>query len=95
MLANIPASGTAIIEKLNEEHHKTKFPIVYTSADSVFQIALDTDLIPLETLYDWCKIARRILDEGEYGLERNTLLLKIGDGVRDWNHLPYLNKLNT
>ena len=58
ILANIPASGTAIIEKLNDEHHKTKFPIVYTSADSVFQIALDTDLIPLETLYEWCKIAR-------------------------------------
>ena len=70
ILANIPASGTAIIEKLNEEHHKTKFPIVYTSADSVFQIALDTDLIPLETLYEWCKIARKILDEGNYNVAR-------------------------
>ena len=45
ILANCPASGTAIIEKLNNEHHETKFPIVYTSADSVFQIAVDTDLI--------------------------------------------------
>ena len=70
ILANIPASGTAIIEKLNEEHHKTKYPIVYTSADSVFQIALDTDLIPLETLYKWCEIARRILDEGKYNVAR-------------------------
>ena len=70
VLANIPASGTAIIEKLNEEHHKTKYPIVYTSADSVFQIALDTDLIPLETLYEWCKIARRILDDGNYNVAR-------------------------
>ena len=70
VLANIPASGTAIIEKLNEEHHKTKYPIVYTSADSVFQIALDTDLIPLETLYKWCEIARRILDEGKYNVAR-------------------------
>ena len=70
ILANIPASGTAIIEKLNEEHHKTKFPIVYTSADSVFQIALDTDLIPLETLYEWCKIARNLLDEGNYNVAR-------------------------
>ena len=70
ILANIPASGTAIIEKLNDEHHKTKFPIVYTSADSVFQIALDTDMIPLETLYDWCKIARRLLDEGNYNVAR-------------------------
>ena len=70
ILANIPASGTAIIEKLNDEHHKTKFPIVYTSADSVFQIALDTDLIPLETLYEWCRIARKLLDEGHYNVAR-------------------------
>ena len=70
VLANIPASGTAIIEKLNDEHHSTKFPIVYTSADSVFQIAVDTDFIPLETLYDWCKIARKLLDEGDYNTAR-------------------------
>jgi phosphopentomutase len=70
ILANIPASGTAIIEELNEEHHKTKFPIVYTSADSVYQIAVDTDIIPLETLYDWCKIARKLLDEGNYNVAR-------------------------
>ena len=70
VLANIPASGTAIIEKLNEEHYKTKFPIVYTSADSVFQIALDTDMIPLETLYEWCRIARHLLDEGNYNTAR-------------------------
>ncbi len=70
ILANIPASGTAIIEKLNDEHHRTKFPIVYTSADSVYQIAVDTDLIPLETLYDWCKTARKLLDEGNYNVAR-------------------------
>lgn len=70
ILANIPASGTAIIEQLNDEHHKTKFPIVYTSADSVYQIAVDTDMIPLETLYEWCKIARRLLDEGNYNVAR-------------------------
>lgn len=70
VLANIPASGTAIIEQLNDEHHKTKFPIVYTSADSVFQIAVDTDFIPLETLYDWCIKARKILDEGKYNVAR-------------------------
>lgn len=61
VLANIPASGTQIIEDLNAQHQQTKFPIVYTSADSVFQVALDTDLIPLETLYKWCEIAREIL----------------------------------
>lgn len=70
ILANIPSSGTTIIEKLNDEHHATKFPIIYTSADSVFQIALDTDMIPLETLYDWCRIARRLLDEGGYNTAR-------------------------
>lgn len=70
ILANIPASGTAIIEKLNEEHQKTKYPIVYTSADSVFQIAVDTDLIELETLYKWCEIARKILDDGGYNVSR-------------------------
>lgn len=70
ILANRPASGTAIIEELNDEHHKTKFPIVYTSADSVFQIAVDVDVIPLDTLYEWCKIARRILTEDEYYVSR-------------------------
>ena len=70
ILANRPASGTAIIEELNEEHHKTKFPIVYTSADSVFQVAVDTDLIPLETLYKWCETARKLLDEGNYNVSR-------------------------
>lgn len=70
ILANIPASGTAIIEKLNEEHQASKYPIVYTSADSVFQIAVDTDLIPLETLYNWCIIARRLLDVGGYNTAR-------------------------
>ena len=70
ILANIPASGTKIIEELNDEHHSTKFPIVYTSADSVFQIAVDTDLIELETLYEWSRIARRLLDEGGYNVAR-------------------------
>ena len=70
ILGNIPASGTKIIEDLHEEHKKTKFPIIYTSADSVFQIAVDVDIIPLETLYDWCKIARKILDDGTWGVSR-------------------------
>lgn len=64
ILGNYPASGTKIIEDLNEKHKKTKYPIVYTSADSVFQIAVDIDVIPLETLYKWCEIAREILDNG-------------------------------
>lgn len=103
ILANRPASGTAIIAELNEEHHKTKFPIVYTSADSVFQIALDTDLIPLETLYKWCEIARRILDEGHYNVSRVIARpYKIIDGKptriskdrRDYSMVPTRTMLN-
>ncbi len=70
ILGNYPASGTKIIEELNEEHQKTKYPIIYTSADSVFQIALDIDLISVETLYEWCKIARKILDDNNCGVSR-------------------------
>jgi len=97
ILANRPASGTAIIEELNDEHHKTKFPIVYTSADSVFQIAVDTDLIPLETLYKWCEIARRILNDGNWNVSRVIARpYKIIDGKptriskdrRDYSMLP-------
>ncbi len=103
VLANCPASGTAIIEKLNDEHHRTKFPIVYTSADSVFQIALDTDMIPLETLYEWCLTARRILDEGGYNVSRVIARpYKIIDGKptriskdrRDYSVVPSRTVLN-
>ena len=97
VLANRPASGTAIIAELNDEHHETKFPIVYTSADSVFQIAVDTDLIPLETLYLWCETARKILDEGNRNVSRVIARpYKIIDGKptriskdrRDYSMLP-------
>ena len=69
ILANIPVSGTEIINRHGEEHQKTGYPIVYTSADSVFQIACDINTIPLETLYDWCKIARKIL-VGDHNVSR-------------------------
>lgn len=58
ILGNIPASGTEIIMKLGDEHVKTKLPIVYTSADSVFQIAAHEDVIPVNKLYEICEIAR-------------------------------------
>jgi phosphopentomutase len=61
ILGNKPASGTQIIQELGEEHVKTGCPIVYTSADSVFQIAAHEDIIPVEGLYDICRIARKIL----------------------------------
>jgi phosphopentomutase len=62
VLANRVASGTQIIEELGEEHQRTGKPIVYTSADSVFQVAAHEETVPLETLYGWCREARRILD---------------------------------
>lgn len=68
-LGNYPASGTAIIEELGEEHMKTGFPIVYTSADSVFQIAAHEDIVPLEQLYEWCEKARAMLD-GKHAVGR-------------------------
>lgn len=61
VLANRPASGTEIIKELGEEHMRTGKPIVYTSADSVFQIAAHEEVIPLEELYRQCQIAREML----------------------------------
>jgi phosphopentomutase len=60
-LSNVAASGTEIIEQLGAEHMSTGKPIVYTSGDSVFQIAAHVDVVPLEKLYDMCKLARDIL----------------------------------
>jgi len=59
-LGNKAASGTVIIEELGEEHFRTGFPIVYTSADSVFQIAAHEERIPLATLYRYCEAAREV-----------------------------------
>ena len=61
VLGNIPASGTEIIKQLGEEHVRTGKPIVYTSADSVFQIAAHEEIVPLDRLYEICEIARNIL----------------------------------
>ena len=68
-LGNVAASGTTIIENLGAEHLATGRPIVYTSADSVFQIATHVDKVPLKTLYAWCEAARGIL-QGEYAVAR-------------------------
>ena len=68
VLGNMPASGTEIIKQLGDEHVKTKKPIVYTSADSVFQIAAHEEVIPLDRLYEICEIARDMLrGENEVG----------------------------
>ncbi len=68
ILGNVPASGTEIIKDLGEEHVRTGKPIVYTSADSVFQIAAHEEVIPIPRLYEICETARRILSgEDEVG----------------------------
>ena len=69
VLGNIPASGTKIIEQLGKEHMETGYPIVYTSADSVFQIAAHEEIIPVERLYEICRIARNILT-GDHAVGR-------------------------
>lgn len=69
VLCNKPYSGTEVIARYGEEHLKTGALIVYTSADSVFQIAAHEDLVPPEQLYEYCRIAREIL-QGEHGVGR-------------------------
>ena len=68
-LGNYAESGTVIIQDLGVEHMKTGYPIVYTSADSVFQIAAHEDVIPVQKLYEMCEKARKILT-GKYGVGR-------------------------
>lgn len=69
ILGNKPASGTAILEELGPEHMETGRPIVYTSADSVFQIAAHEEVVPIEKLYDMCRAAREML-KGEHAVAR-------------------------
>ena len=70
VLANLPYSGTDVIRDYGEEHMNTGKPIVYTSADSVFQVACHTDVVPLSTLYEWCEFARNEVMTGEHGVGR-------------------------
>lgn len=69
VLANKPASGTKIIEEYGSKHLETGWPILYTSADSVWQLAAHIDKIPLETLYHWCVVSRELL-QGEHEVSR-------------------------
>ena len=77
-LGNKTASGTVILDELGEEHLRTGFPIVYTSADSVFQIAAHEEKVPLETLYRWCEAARTV--GKPYGLARVIARPFVGPG---------------
>ncbi|RKX40422.1 MAG: phosphopentomutase [Thermotogae bacterium] len=70
VIGNKPASGTEIIKELGPEHERTGALIVYTSADSVFQIAAKKDVVPLEELYRYCEIARKLIDEMGYKIAR-------------------------
>lgn len=69
VLCNRPYSGTAVIQDYGDEHRRTGKLIVYTSADSVFQIAAHEDVVPVEQLYEYCRAAREIL-QGEHGVGR-------------------------
>ncbi len=95
-LGNVPASGTAILDELGETHLQTGEPIVYTSADSVFQIAAHTDVVPLETLYRWCEGARELLT-GDYAVARVIArpfagapgnFHRLGEARRDYSLAP-------
>lgn len=78
-LYNGVGSGTDLLEKYGEEHIKTGFPIIYTSADSVFQIAAHEDVIPVERLYEICRIAREMLNKEEYNIGTVIARPFIGD----------------
>jgi phosphopentomutase len=91
ILGNIPASGTEIIKQLGEEHVNTKKPIVYTSGDSVFQIAAHEEVIPLDRLYEICEIARGML-RGQHEVGRviaRPFLGEVGNFYRTENRHDY------
>jgi phosphopentomutase len=70
VLGNKPASGTEILDELGEQHMKTGDVIVYTSADSVFQVAAHEEIVPLEELYEICKVARELTLDDEHSVVR-------------------------
>ena len=93
ILCNEVGSGTEILKKFGNEHIKTGYPIIYTSADSVFQIAAHEDIIPVKKLYEICKIARKILDNPKYNVGTVIARPFIGDNpqnfVRTYNRKDY------
>ena len=83
VLGNKPASGTEIIKELGEEHVRTGHPIIYTSADSVFQIAAHEEVIPLPELYKICEIARQIL-MGKHAVSRVIARPFVGENSKNF-----------
>lgn len=92
-LCNEVGSGTEILKRYGEEHLKTGYPIVYTSADSVFQIAAHEDIISVEKLYEICKIVREILDKPKYNIGTVIARPFVGDNsdsfVRTYNRKDF------
>ncbi|NLI21717.1 MAG: phosphopentomutase [Clostridiales bacterium] len=86
-LGNYASSGTVILDELGEEHLKTGYPIVYTSADSVFQIATNEAIVPIETLYEWCRIARGML-VGDHAVGRVIARPFLGDHRGGFTRTP-------
>lgn len=84
ILCNEVGSGTDILKRFGEEHIKTGYPIIYTSADSVFQIAAHEDIIPVEKLYEICKVARKILDNPKYNVGTVIARPFIGDKAENF-----------
>lgn len=87
VIGNIPASGTEIIKQLGEEHLRTGYPIVYTSADSVFQIACHEQTYGLQKLYDICQHARQLLNN-DHAVGRVIARPFIGTGRADFRRTP-------
>ena len=88
MIGNYPASGTAILDELGEEHLRTGYPIVYTSGDSVFQIACHESLYTNEQLYDMCLKARAIL-QGQHAVGRVIARPFTGEGKGRFVRTPH------
>lgn len=97
VLANAPYSGTVVIEKYGDEHIKTGKPILYTSADSVFQIATHDEVTSVEKLHEWCKIAREEICVDEHAVGRviarpfsgkSGEYYRLGDKRQDFSYIP-------
>jgi len=101
-LCNLPYSGTDVIRDFGEEHLKTGYPIVYTSADSVFQVACHEDVASVEMLYEWCEFARTKICVGEHEVGRVIArpftgtypFERISDQRKDFSAVPPENNLN-
>ena len=89
-ICNEKGSGTDLLKKYGEESVKTKKPIVYTSADSVFQIAAHEDVYPIDELYRICKVARKVIDKGNYNI--GTVIARPFVGTANDNYKRTYNR---